>query len=78
MKKAWKFSAKDRFGSKTQKLSSRDRDSDSRESDKEDFDGRSSLGLPSEDNVTAPPIFPLRETGTFLSQGNVLQTHEDR
>lgn len=51
------FSAKDRFGSKTQKLSSRNRDSDSCESDKENFGGRSTSDLPSEDNVMALPSF---------------------
>lgn len=40
LKKARKLSTKDCFGKK-QKLSSRNRDSDSRESDKEDLDGHS-------------------------------------
>ena len=56
LKEARKLSAKDYFGRKNQKLSSRDRDSDSRESDKEDFDNRSTPSLPSDDNVTEIPF----------------------
>lgn len=48
LKEQKKLSAKNRFGSKTQKLSSKHHDLDSRESDKDDFDGSSTPDLPSE------------------------------
>ena len=43
LKEQKKLSAKNRFGSKTQKLSSKHHDFDSRESDKDDFDGSGCL-----------------------------------
>lgn len=46
---------KNRFDGKTQKLSPRSRGSDSREVDKEDFDGSSTPGLPSEETGTDLP-----------------------
>ena len=49
LKEQKRLSAKNRFGSKTQKVSSTDRGSDSREADREDFDGSSTPGLPSEE-----------------------------
>ena len=49
LKEQKKLSAKNRFGSKTQKVSSTDRGSDFRETDREDFDGSSTPGLPSEE-----------------------------
>ena len=50
LKEQKKLSAKNRFGSKTQKVSSTDRGSDSREADREDFDGSSTPGFPSEES----------------------------
>ena len=55
LKKQDKLSAKNRFGSKTQKVSSTDRGFDSREADREDFDGSSTPGLPSEETGTDLP-----------------------
>lgn len=49
------LSAKYRFGSKSQKVSSGKNVPDSRESDKEDFDGSSTPGLPLEEEGTNPP-----------------------
>ena len=55
LKEQKKLSAKNRFGSKTQKLSSKHHDFDSRESDKDDFDGSSIPDLPSEEAGTDLP-----------------------
>lgn len=55
LKEQEKLSAKNRFGSKTQKVSSTDRGSDSREADREDFDGSSTPGLPSEETGAELP-----------------------
>ena len=55
LKEQKKLSAKNRFGSKTQKLSSKHHDLDSRESDKDDFDGSSTPDLPSENTGTDLP-----------------------
>lgn len=49
LKEQKKLSDKNRFDGKTQKLSSKNRGSDSREADKEDFDGSSTPNLPSEE-----------------------------
>ena len=49
LKEQKKLSAKNRFGSRTQKVSSTNHDFDSREADREDFDGSSTPGLPSEE-----------------------------
>ena len=57
LKEQKKLSAKNRFGSKTQKVSSTDHDLDSREADKEDFDGSSTPNLPSEETGTDLRIF---------------------
>ena len=55
LKEQKKLSAKNRFDGKTQKLSSKNRGSDSREADKEDFDGSSTPNLPSEERGTDIP-----------------------
>lgn len=55
LKEQKKLSDKNRFDGKTQKLSSKNRDSDSREADKEDFDGSSTPNLPSEERGTDIP-----------------------
>lgn len=52
LKEQKKFSDKNCFSSKTQKLSSKKHDFYSYESDKDDFDGSSVSGLLSKDNVT--------------------------
>lgn len=64
LKEKKNLSDKNRFDSKTQKLSSKNRGSDSREANKEDFDGSSTPGLPSE------------ETGMIILPGHVLQAYE--
>ena len=55
LKEQKKLSDKNRFDGKTQKLSSKNRGSDSREADKEDFDGSSTPNLPSEERGTDLP-----------------------
>ena len=55
LKEQNELSAKNRFGCKTQKVSSTDHDFDSREADKEDFDSSSTPGLPSEETGTDLP-----------------------
>lgn len=64
LKEQKKLSDKNRFDGKTQKLSSKNRGSDSREADKEDFDGSSTPNLLSE------------EMGTAIPSGHVLQAYE--
>lgn len=55
LKEQKKFSARHRFGSKTQKVSSKRPDFDSHGADKDDFDGTSTPDLPSEDTGTDIP-----------------------
>lgn len=55
LKEQKKLSDKNRFDGKTQKVSSKNRGSDSREADKEDFDGSSTPNLPSEEAGTDLP-----------------------
>lgn len=55
LKEQKKLSDKNRFDGKTQKLSFKNRGSDSREADKEDFDGSSTPNLPSEETGTDIP-----------------------
>ena len=55
LKEQKKLSEKNRFDGKTQKLSSKNRGSDSREADKDDFDGSSTPNLPSEEARTDIP-----------------------
>lgn len=66
LKKAKMLLAKVCFGCKTQELSSWDRDYDSHELDKEDFDGCSAPDLPSEDIVTEPHL-PAPGNSTVLT-----------
>lgn len=55
LKEQKKLSAKNRISSKTQKVSSMDHDFDSREADREDFDGSSTPDFPSEEAGTDLP-----------------------
>lgn len=69
LKEQKKLSAKNRFGSKTQKVSSTHHDLNSREADKEDFDGSSTPNLPSEETGTDLPSSTGRKQERPYRQG---------
>lgn len=69
LKEQKNLSAKNRFGTKTRRVSSTDHELDSREADKEDFDGSSTPVLPSGESGTDLPSSAGRKQERPYRQG---------